>query len=355
MLTIKAQNLKKAAKEILQKAGSDESEAEMVAGHLVRANLLGHDSHGVGMIPDYVNNISSGSLKPGMSAKLLKEDGAILVFDGQRGFGQRTAREAMEAAIAKCRVTGLVVMALRNAYHIGRVGEYGEQSIRADLISIHFANVIGQGIVAPYGGRDSRLGTNPVCIAMPGTENTEPVLLDMATSKIAVGKARVFIDEGLKAPDDMILDPAGNPTNDPGVMFSDPNGSLIGFGLHKGYGLALICELLAGVLCGGGTIKPRFGPEEGIINNMLVFLVDPKRMVDPEWMHREMDTIVTHMKESRPLDPENPVMIAGEPERKTLNERMAKGIPMHQKSWDHILEAGEKVGIERIQFESYLS
>jgi len=356
MLNIKEEDMRKVVTEILKKVGCDEKEAGLVAENLVMSNLCGHDSHGVGMVPAYVQNIGRGLLKPNTPPKLIKDDGAILVFDGQRGFGQRVAKEAMEKAISRCKDKGLVVMALRNTHHIGRIGTYGEQSIEAGLISLHFVNVIDhRPIVVPFGGRDARYATNPVCIAIPGTENTAPVLLDMATSKIPMGKARVAMIAGKPVPDDHVLDSEGTPTNDPGVMFREPIGALIPFGLHKGYGIAFFCELLAGVLTGGGTIQPENERQGGIINNMLVFLVDPKRLVDHQWMCNEIDAIVAFVKESPPRDPDNPVMVAGDPERKSLAERRENGIPINPATWGLMLEAGETVGIERSTLASYIS
>jgi len=247
-------------------------------------------------------------------------------------------------------------MAIRNAQHMGRIGAYGELSIQAGLVSLHFVNVFDHDpIVVPHGGRDARYATNPVCMAMPGTENTAPILLDMATSKIPIGKARVAMEAGKPLADDQLLDPAGNPTNDPSFVFSDPRGALIPFGLHKGYGIALFCELLAGVLTGGGTIQPENERLNGIGNNMLAFLVDPKRLVDHQWMCREIDAMVSFVKESPPQDPNEPVMVAGDPERKSLAERRKNGIPVDPVTLEGILAGGETVGIERSELESYIS
>jgi len=356
MLFIKEQAIRKVAEEILMKAGSDGSEAEIVAEHLVKSNLYGHDSHGVGMLPIYIRHIQQNLLKPNTPAKLIKEDGSILIFDGQRGFGQRTAQEAMDASIAKCKETGLSLMALRNAHHIGRIGTYGEQSIDAGLVSLHFVNVVDhEPVVAPFGGRDSRFSTNPVCFAMPGTENTPPTLLDMATSKIPVGKARVAMNADRPIEDDLVIDAQGNPTNDPSVMFSDPLGSLVVFGLHKGYGIAFFCELLAGVLVGGGTIQPENERLGSIMNNMMAILVDPRRLVDIKWMKHEIDALVTYVKESPPQESETPVMVAGDPERKQFALRQMKGVPIAPGAWKMIVEAGEAVCIDKATLESYIT
>ena len=352
-MLITGQNLKNVLIAILLQAGSDDDEAGLVADHLVRANLTGHDSHGAGMLPTYIRNIRAGLLLPGTAAKQIRDDGAILVFDGQRGFGQRVAAEAMAAAIKRCSETGLVVMALRNAHHIGRVGTYGELSIAAGLVSLHFANVVDHiPVVAPFGGRDARYSTNPVCMAMPATGTTPAILLDMATSKIALGKARVAMNRGEQVAAGQLLDPQGEPTSDPRVMFQEPMGAILPFGEHKGYGLAFFCELLAGVLTGGGTIQPENPRHGSIVNHMLTFVVDPGRLVDHAWMQAEIDALVRYVKDSPPADPAGTVMVAGEPERKKMAERSAAGIPVEDVTWEEILQAGAEVGISRSQLEA---
>lgn len=342
--------------EILKHAGSDEYEAGLVAAHLVRANLTGHDSHGVGMLPTYIRNLGAGLLLPGMTAKVVRDDGAIMVFDGQRGYGQRVAREAMEAALQRCNETGLVLMALRNAHHIGRIGSYGEQSIAAGMISLHFVNVIDHApVVAPFGGRDARYSTNPLCIAMPPTDATPAVMLDMATSRIALGKARVAMNRHKEVPPGTMLDPQGEPTTDPGVMFRQPRGSLLPFGEHKGYGLALMCELLGGVLTGGGTIQPGHPRSGAIVNNMLTFVVDPRRLGDHAWMEAELDAVIRYVKASPPADAAGEVLVAGDPERRMLDERRTGGIPVEEATWEEIMQAGEAVGLSRSRLEEYAS
>lgn len=338
---------------ILLQAGSDDHEAGVVAEHLVGANLTGHDSHGAIMLPIYVRNIRAGVLTPGKSAKLVRDDGCIMIFDGQRGYGQRVAAEAMDAAISRCRDTGLVLMALRNAHHIGRVGTYGEQSIAAGLVSLHFVNVIDHApLVAPFGGRDARYSTNPICMAMPATAENSAVLLDMATSRIARGKALVAMNRGEQVAEGLILDPDGDSTTDPAVMFREPGGALLPFGEHKGYGLAFFCELLAGVLTGGGTIQPDNPRLGGIINNMLTFVVDPGRLVEHDWMQREIDAVTRHVKASPPSAPDGQVLVAGDPERTRLTERTLNGIPLDDTTWEEIMAAGESVGLPRSDLQA---
>lgn len=348
MKIISEQNLKSLLQKILQQAGSDEYEAGVVAEHLVGANMTGHDSHGAIMLPIYVRNIREGLLIPGMCASLVRDDGSIMVFDGQRGYGQRVAAEAMDAAICRCRDTGLVLMTLRNAHHIGRVGTYGEQSIRAGLVSLHFVNVIDHSpLVAPFGGREARYSTNPICMAMPATAENPAVLLDMATSRIARGKAMVAMNKGERVAEGLILDSNGEPTTDPAVMFHQPGGALLPFGEHKGYGLAFFCELLAGVLTGGGTIQPENPRLGGIVNNMFTFLVDPGRLVEHDWMQREIDAVTRFVKASPPSSAGESVLVAGDPERERRAERTLSGIPFDETTWEEILAAGESVGLSR--------
>ena len=185
---------------------------------------------------------------PNTRAKTVKDDGPALMFDGGRGYGRPVAGEAMAAAIARCRQTGVVAMTLANAHHIGR-GRLRRAGQRPRLVSLHFVNVTDhRALVAPFRGTDARFVTNPVCIAFPGTERQPPLLLDMATSAIAMGKVRVAKNEGHEVDAGILIDHAGKPTRDPNVMYTEPHGALLPFGGHKGYALAVVTELLAGAL-----------------------------------------------------------------------------------------------------------
>ena len=354
---INADNLLRIMLAILVAAGSSEDEAQTVAGHLLRANLTGHDSHGVGMLPTYLRSISRGLLKPNTHAELVSDSGSIMIYDGKRGYGQRVAREAMDQAIARCQETGLVLMALRNAHHIGRVGSYGEQSIAAGLISLHFVNVTDHPpVVAVHNGADARILTNPICFAMPGSGKNPEVLLDMATSKIALGKARVAMNSGKAVQDDTLLDHHGQPTNDPSVLFDPQPGAIKPFGSYKGFGIAFFCELLAGALSGGGTIQPDNPREGSIVNNMLTILIDPQRLVNQNWLHQEIDALSHYLLASpQAADADDDIMLAGEPERRKLKSRQENGIPVDQKTWQELLDAAESVGISATTLASQLN
>jgi hydroxycarboxylate dehydrogenase B len=345
--------LRKLVSAILCSGGSAQAEADLVADHLVQANLAGHDSHGVGMIPAYVRHLRAGLVVPNTHAKVVKDDGAVLMFDGLRGYGRCVAGEAMDAALARCRQTGVVVVTLANAHHIGRVGAYGELASRAGLVSLHFVNVTDhRALVAPFRGTDARFSTNPVCIALPGTDRQPPLLLDMATSAIAMGKVRVAMNEGKPAPDGVLIDPEGHPTRDPRVMYREPHGALKTFGGHKGYALAVVTELLAGALSGGPTIQPGNKRMGGTINNMFAIVVDPGRLAGVDWLRREIDGFVEYVKASPAADPAAPVLVPGDPERMAREHRSRNGIEIDPTTWEEILHAAEAVGLSRTEAQA---
>ena len=314
---------------------------------------MGHDSHGVGMIPTYIRHLKAGLVVPNTRAKLVKDDGAMLMFDGGRGYGRPVAGEAMEAAIARCRETGVVAMTLANAHHIGRVGAYGELASGAGLVSLHFVNVTDhRATVAPFRGTDARFVTNPVCIAVPGTERHAPLLLDMATSQVAMGKIRVAKNEGKPAPEGALIDSKGRPTRDPNVMYSEPNGALLPFGGHKGYALAVVTELLAHRAYRRPE-HPARQPAHGRRRQQHVH--DARRsgaarrrrlaQARDRRLHRLREGFTAGRSQAAGPGP-------GEPERLAQAERGRTGIEVDATTWGEILAAAEAVGIARAAAEA---
>ncbi|MFZ9510840.1 MAG: malate/lactate/ureidoglycolate dehydrogenase, partial [Burkholderiaceae bacterium] len=214
---IAADALRANASALLRAAGSAAAEAQQVAEHLVLANLSGHDSHGVGMLPRYVDAVLEGGLKPNQSAQVLLDTGALLRVDGQRGYGQVIGAQAMELAMARARQYGSCILSVANAHHLARIGHYAEMVVAQGLVSIHFVNVLSRPIVAPFGGGDGRFGTNPCCIGIP-LAGREPFVLDFATSRVAQGKMRVAHNKGERVPEGTLIDEHGQPTTDPGVV-----------------------------------------------------------------------------------------------------------------------------------------
>ena len=338
--------LKSFAARLVAAGGSRPEEVAIVADHLVEANLRGHDSHGVGMLVAYVRDFEAGTLRPNQTPTIVSDTGTISVWDAEAGYGQVIARQAVEWAIETARVHGVAVNGLRNAHHIGRVGTYGEIAARAGMVALHFVNVAsGPPPVAPFRGREGRCLTNPVCLAIPGTTANEPILLDFATSRVAMGKVRVAHNAGKAMLDGALLDHDGKPTTNPSVMYEDKRGVVLPFGEHKGSGLALVCEILAGAIVGSATVKTATPPERGIINGMLSIVIDPSRLNNHDSMMAEIDDMIAWVRSAAPADPSLPVLIAGDPERIARAERMANGIEVDETTWGQLVEIATRYQI----------
>ncbi len=348
MMLIDHETLRRVTRAILEAGGSPPSEAKIVADHLVEAHLKGHPSHGIGMIPRYFEALHRDELRANMTVSVITDNGPLLIVDGNRGYGQAIAKQATEMAIDKASADGFAILGLRNSCHIGRVGTYGEMCAEAGFASIHFVNVIGRtAIVAPHGGTDSRLSTNPMVFAIPATEKNPPFVLDMATSRIAMGKARVAMMREEKLPLGYVIDPNGNPSQDPNVMWANPHGALLPLGEHKGYGLAMVCEFFGGMLTGGGTLQPENQNSDTTTNNMLAILMDPNRFVQNNYMKREVDAMIAYAKASPAADPDKPVLIPGEPERLKRSAMLQKGIDIEENTWEALMAAAQTVGLSR--------
>ena len=264
-----AAELRATVTRIIEKAGSLPAEAAQVADNLVMANLSGHDSHGVGMVPRYVDAVLEGGLKPNTGIKVTLDGGAMLGIDAQQGSGQITGVQAMELGMARARQHGSCIMALSRSHHLGRIGHFAEMAVAQGLVSLHFVNVISRPVVAPFGGGDGRFGTNPCCIGIPMGAQA-PYVLDFATSRVAQGKMRVAYNKGEQVPEGYLIDEHGRPTTDPGVVVRSqgPLGALMTFGEYKGYGLAVACELLGGALTGGGTWHQQADDRRAVLNSI---------------------------------------------------------------------------------------
>jgi uncharacterized oxidoreductase len=346
MPVINHQELHGIASRVFEAAGSDHSEARAIADHLLEANLRGHDSHGVGLIPNYLQHLAGGTVVANRTGRVVSENGSLIVYDGERAWGQIAAREATMIAIAKARETGVAVVALRNPHHIGRVGTYGEMCAAAGLVSFHFVNVTdARPAVAPWRGTDARFSTNPVCIAMPGPEPDRPIILDMATSVIAMGKVRVARNKGEQLKPGTLVDGEGRETTDPGAMYRQPRGALRTFGEHKGYALAFVCEMLAGALCGSGTMRPERQGAGTATNGMLTIVIDPSRLIDREWLRQEIAAMTAYITASPPSRPDEPVLIPGDPERRTRAQRLQEGVPIDPETWREIAAAARGINV----------
>ncbi|MFT6582449.1 MAG: putative oxidoreductase [Alphaproteobacteria bacterium] len=338
-------------------AGSEGDEPELVSENLVNANLMGHDSHGVGMLPRYISCVLTGALQVNAHAKIVVDSGALVVVDGQAGFGQVIGGEIMDIGIERVRQHGVAIVATRNSFHLCRIGAWAERCARAGYVSMHHTNVVGHGpAVAPYGGGEARYSTNPYTVGIPATDNQPMTVLDMATSVVAMGKVRVARNKGEQVPEGILLDPEGKPTTDPNVMYQDEIGAVLPFGGHKGGGLALINELLAGCMSGGQTLRPEtVAGRNTTLNNMLSIIIDPTKLVEESFFKSEIDATLDYIKATRPIDPDKPVLVPGDPERLMKAEREAKGVPIDDQTWIDILAAAKSVGVGNNTLEELAS
>ncbi len=346
--TLSASDLTARVAAIITAAGSSAEEAQTVASNLVLANLSGHDSHGVGMVPRYIDAVLEGGLKPNTAVRTVMDLGTLLTLDGQRGYGQVVGAQAMALGMARARAHGSCIMTLANAHHLGRIGHFAEMAVAQGLVAIHFVNVLSRPVVAPYGGGDGRFGTNPCCIGVPMGAN-EPFVLDFATSRVAQGKMRVAHNEGRQVEPGTLIDEHGRPTTDPGVVVVPQSnglfGALMAFGEHKGYGMAVACELLGGALTGSGTWHRPADQARAVVNGMLTILIDPAKLGTQTSFEQEAAAFVHWLRQSPAAPGSDGVRLAGEPEREARVERAQAGITIDDQTWAEIEQAAVKARI----------
>jgi uncharacterized oxidoreductase len=312
------------------------------------------------MLPRYVDAVLEGGLSPNAEAKLLLDAGSVLSLDGQRGYGQVVGEQAMQMAMARAKAHGSCIMSLAQAHHLGRIGHFAEMAAAQGLVSLHFVNVLSRAVVAPWGGADGRFGTNPCCIGIPLAGRTDGAgsandgahfILDFATSRVAQGKMRVAYNQGQQVAPGTLIDEHGQPSTNPGVVVVPQANGLLGalltFGEHKGFGLAVACELLGGALSGSGTWhQADAAPVRAVVNGMLSILIDPARLGTQASFEQEALAFVDWVQASPPGPDGEGVQIAGDPERAARAQRQRDGIVVDTQTWQEILDAGRKVGVE---------
>jgi uncharacterized oxidoreductase len=342
MRRIDPARLRAATERIVAAMGSDPAETRLIADHLVRANLAGHDSHGVGMLPAYVRMLREGKLIPNQSLATITDAGAILVFDAKRGFGAHMAHEAVARAIVRAREIGAVTLSLRNSAHIGRIGTYGEQAATAGMGFIAYVNVADHHpISAPFGCGEPRLGTNPFVTAVPAPGGA--VVLDMATTTIAHGKARIARNKGEPVAEGCLIDAAGQPTTDPVPLIDRNEGALQTFGLHKGSGLAIMCEIMAGAVAGGQRADE---PEQdSILNSMFAVLINLDALGGVARVGEGVAATRAHLTAARRAPGFDQIQLPGDPERAHAAQRTRDGIPIDNLTLAQITEAAAGLGI----------
>ncbi len=325
---------------IFQAAGAPERIARLVAGSLVTSNLMGHDSHGVIRVRQYLDSIASGELDPAAEPVITRETPTVALVDARRGFGQVAAHFAMKSAMEKARDQGLAAVGIFNCYHVGRLGEWVQMAADQGMIGLGFCNGGRRGgAVAPYGGAGRVFGTNPVAAAVP-VAGQPPVVIDFATSAVAEGKLRVARQQGKAIPEGWILGPDGEPSTDPEDFYA--GGVLLPIAGHKGSGLSLLVEFLGGILTGRGCPAfPDFTPGNGVL--FLVLSIEAFRPL--EAFLEDGAALCQRVKAVPPATGFEEVLLPGEPERRTAERRRAEGIPVNEATWRQLTEAAAALGV----------
>jgi uncharacterized oxidoreductase len=343
--------------QIFDAAGCAPDEAARIGFHLVSANLTGHDSHGVIRTPRYVQYLQEGRVVAGQTIDIVVESATHAVVDGKYGFGQTVGPQAVDLGIAKAKAAGMCIIALRKSGHIGRIGDWGERAAEAGLISIHFVNVENGELVAPFGGVDRRFSTNPFCVGIPSDGTKPALLLDFATSLAAEGKVLVASNGGKKLPPGTLITPQGELSVDPATLYGpltpggprDPRngeGAIRAFGEHKGSGLAFMCDILAGVLTGGGTSGPVPGGRRGLISNgMFSIYLDPGHFGATQFVQQALE-FAEYVKSSRPASAGEEVLVPGEMEARTRTARLRDGVPLQAETWATLVTVANSLGLQ---------
>ncbi|MCC7262651.1 MAG: Ldh family oxidoreductase [Candidatus Latescibacteria bacterium] len=322
--------------------GAAPDHARQVASLLVEANRTGHDSHGIIRIPQYLAEIEKGLLDPKAVPRVEAETACTAVVEGNRCFGQVAAAHMAAVGLEKARQSGIGGVSLKGANHIGRLGSYVEDLARQGAIGLLFVNTHGNaGCVAPWGGRASRLGTNPVAIGVPRA-GADPLVLDMTTSMVAEGKVRVLRNRGARAPEGWLLDHEGAPTTDPQTLYADPRGSILPFGGHKGYGLGVVVDLLAGALTGDGctgNLEVPFG------NGAFLLVLDTAQFLPLEAFHGEVGDLAGFLRSTPLLAGFAEVLLPGEIEARQRMRRDQEGILVEEETWNQIGAWATKLGV----------
>ena len=335
MKIIDHSELRKLAANILRAAGAPQKTSEFVAEMLVRSNLCGVDSHGVIRIPEYIRYIGDGKVLPKAKPVVSKEGRVTATIDGRKAFGQITATAAMKKAIAKARVYGVGIVTCYNTTHVGRLADYPLMAVESDMIGMMY--VKAPVIVAPWGGRERLLGTNPISFAIPaGKEN--PIVADFATSASSEGKIRIKRNHGEKLPPGWIIDKRGYPSVDAADFYS--GGAILPFGGFKGYAVSLLAEALGGALTGQGI-----SDEFSSINGLYAQAISVSHFVPVKAFKKEMDKLIRKMKTSPPGKGFDRVMVPGEPEAEEMKKRLQSGIPIDEIVWDGIVASAKRFGI----------
>jgi uncharacterized oxidoreductase len=346
--TVEASRLTELVAAIMRGAGCAAPEAQTIARRLVESNLVGHDSHGVLRVGKYLEWMQEGWVRANETPSIVFESDCIAIVDGNRGFGQVVGEFAGKLGIAKAAKAGIAMVGLRNCGHLGRVGDWAELAAAQGQVSLHFLNTSGAQRVAPFGGSDRRLSTNPITIGIP-IDGGDPIIVDMTTSMAAEGKLMVALNRGEDVPEGWIIDRQGRPTTHPKDFYE--GGALLTIAAHKGSGLSIVTDLLAGAISTGRSSDPA---DTVLRNNMLSVYISPKIYDAEHAVAAEAARFVDWVRSSPPAKAGARVLLPGEIERTTRAQRLAEGIPLDETTWTDLISAAASAGISAADAQALL-
>lgn len=335
MPTIDAMTLTEFATAIFERSQIPAAESRRVAESLVLANLKGHDSHGVIRIMEYVDWVRRGWIEPAAHLDVVREQPCILILNGNFGFGQVVGREAIRLGIEKAQREGACILSLRCSGHLGRVGEFMELVTAAGLVGFGMTNTHGAGVlVAPHGGCERRLSANPMVGGAPaGTSDS--MIMDLSTCQVAEGKIKVARNKGATLAPGLFVNGQGKASTNPEEYYADPPGAILPMAGHKGFALAMFCEVFAGALTGAGCSKSGV---ERVANGFMAFLLDPAAFCGTEFYQAEVEALGRFVKSSKLMTGFDEILLPGEPESRERSRREADGIPIDEITWKKICD-----------------
>ncbi len=343
MKTISAKNLHDTGCALFAACGVPDDEATIVMEELVESSLMGLDSHGILRVPDYVNAVVNGRIKPGTPTRVVKETAVTALIDCGFNFGQVSARQLTDIAIAKAASNGLACVVSQNGMHVGRLGAYPQRAALRGFVAFAVVNgPLSSQRVRPFGGNLGRLSTNPIAFAAP--TDGDPIMLDMATCAMPEGKVRLTLQKGEKLPPDVLVDPSGARTDDPSMLYGSPPGMLMPLGGelfgYKGFGLSMMVEILGGALGGMSTPEP-----QTYHNGFCMIVMNPEMFCGRDRLREVVSELSAYITDTPPAPGASGAQPPGGPEFRSKRERLVTGIPVADETWRLIVAAGAKVGV----------
>ena len=346
VLIFSADELSGISRTLFRAAGATEHEAKIVTDELIESNLMGIDSHGIMRIAQYLNQIGEGQIKPAAPIETVFETDNSAIVDCNSNFGMVCAEKMTRIVIEKAKNNGVAIAASRHCNHVGRLGSYTQKIAEEGFFGFAAVNSSRHGhFVAPFGGAEGRLATNPLSYAVP--TSGDPILLDMSTSMMAEGKIRIMLQQGKKLPDMCVLDAEGNFTDDPAKFYGPPKGTILPLGGtmgYKGFGLGLLVEILGSAI--SGVMLTPDGEKDKYINGLFMLAINPGIFGTPNEFASHIDMLKNYILSSKPQAGTEGVVMPGELDFKTKRRRAANGIPVEEITWRSIVEAGKIFGVD---------